>query len=59
MAPKTLFKASGGFYNIRALHRTLNQGHRRRRKKYTQGKMTFFQTLPPTGESFDPDFSYY
>ena len=33
MAPKTLFKVSGGFYNIRALQRTSNQGHRMLRKK--------------------------
>ena len=28
-----MFKASGGFYNIRALQRTLNHGHMTRRKK--------------------------
>ena len=37
-ASKTMFKASGGFYNIRAFQRTLNQGHRMRRKKSTQWK---------------------
>ena len=38
MAPKTLFKASRGFYNTRALQRTSNQGHRMLRKKRTQRK---------------------
>ena len=33
MASKIMFKASGGFYNTRAFQRTLNQGHRMRRKK--------------------------
>ena len=33
-----MFKASGGFYNIRAFQRTLNQGHVMRRKKRTQWK---------------------
>ena len=28
-----MFKVSGGFYNIRALQHTSNQGHRMRRKK--------------------------
>ena len=42
MASKKMFKVSGGFYNIRALQRTLNQDHRRHRKKDTQGKLIFF-----------------
>ena len=33
MASKIMFKAFGGFYNIRALQRTLNEGHRMRRQK--------------------------
>ena len=44
-----MFKGYRDLYNIRASQRTLNQGHRRRRKKDTQGKLIFFQILPPTG----------
>ena len=41
MASKKMFKVSEGFYIIRALQRTLNQDHRRRRKKDTQEKLIF------------------
>ena len=59
MASKKMFKVSGGFYNIRALQRTLNQDHRRRRKKDTQGKLIFFKFYHPLAykSGFDPDFS--
>ena len=61
MASKIMFKVSGGFYNIKALQRTLNQHHRSRRKKDTQGKLIFFQILPPTGplERFWPRLLYF
>ena len=54
-----MFKASGGFYNIRAFQRTLNQGHVMRRKKRTQWKLTCVQILPPADaqSGFDPDIS--
>ena len=44
MAPKTFFKASGSFYNNRALQRTSNQGNRMlRKKKRTQWKVRHVQ----------------
>ena len=47
MVWKMIFKVSEGFYNIKALQRTLNQDHRRRRKKDTQGKLIFFKFFHP------------
>ena len=36
--PKIMFRVSGGFYNIRALQRTSNQGHRMLRKKRNENE---------------------
>ena len=54
-----MFKASGGFYNTRAFQRTLNQGHRMRRKKSTKWKLTCVQNSPSADDKsgFDPDIS--
>ena len=60
MASKMIFKVSGNLYNTRDLQCTLNQDHRKRRKKDTQGKCFFFRIFPPTGtlERFLPRLLY-